>query len=324
MTTPASSTSSKPVPVPPVAYVRLEELPRGEAVTALVYGGSKTGKTWFLGTTGSRTLYIDTGDGIETLRSPLFKSQVNSNPIIVQIKEKIGPRGVPDLADAYYHVTDAIDYALKNFAADFDTVCVDEMTALRRYAMYRGLEYNQATGRSKSLKRLEDEDMYMPGGQDWGTEMSLIEQFCVGYTTICKQAGKHFLLAAHQRKIGEKPKDKDGNPMFGEEKIVKEIRPAVTGYQFPDVISALFDNVWHCERAGGGDGTVFRLRCIGDEITVAGTRHAGVLPTVLRKANFQTMLKHIRSGEPIRDLDPGLKRAQNAQAITTPTGGVTP
>jgi len=296
--------TAKPIPVPPVTFVRLEELPRGESVTALVYGGSKTGKTWFLGTAGPRTLYIDTGDGIETLRSPLFKSNVQANPIVVRIDEKIGPRGVPELADAYYAVTDAIDYALAHFAADFDTICVDEMTALRRFAMYRGMEYNQKMKRSTTLKKLQDEEMFMPAGQDFGTEMSLIEQFCVGYTQIAKSKGKNFLLAAHQRLIGEKPKDKDGNVIFGEEKIVKEIRPAVTGYQFPDTISALFDNVWRAERAGGGEGTVYRLRCLGDEMIVAGTRHAGVLPTVVRRPNFLTMLKHIRSGEPIKDVEP--------------------
>lgn len=299
---PAVLSGPKPQP-PPVTFTRLSELPRGEAVTALVYGGSKTGKTWFLGTAGSRALYIDTGDGTETLRAPLFKQLVNADPIIVRIEEKIGPRGVPELADAYYKVTDAIDYALEHFAGDFDTICVDELSALRRYAMYRGLEYNQKTRRSTTLKKLQDEDMFLPAGQDWGTEMSLIEQFCVGYTQICKNNGKHFLLAAHQRIIGEKPKDKDGNILFGEEKVAKEIRPAVTGYQFPDTISALFDNVWRMERAGGGDGTVYRLRALGDELIVAGTRHAGVLPTIIRRPNFLKIVEHIRSGVPMKDIE---------------------
>jgi hypothetical protein len=229
---------------------------------------------------------------------------VNSNPIVVRIEEKVGPRGVPDLADAYYKVTDAIDYALAHFAADFDTVCVDEMTALRRYAMYRGLEYNQKTRRSTTLKKLEDDDMFLPAVQDWGAEMSLIEQFCTGYTSILKHHGKHFLLAAHQRFLLEKPRNKDGEVLIGEPQVVKEVRPAVTGAQFPDTISALFDNVWRCERASGGEQTVYRLRCIGDEIIVAGTRHAGVLPAIIRRPNFLTILSHIKSGEPIKDVEP--------------------
>ena len=297
-------TSSKPatIPVPPVTYNRLEELPRGESVTALVYGGSKTGKTWFLGTAGSRTLYIDTGDGVATLRSPLFKDKTSANPIVVSVREKIGPRGVPNLADAYYQVTDSIDYALANFPDDFDTICVDELTALRRFAMYRGLEYNQKTRRSQTLAKLEADEMFMPGVQDFGTEMSLIEQFCNGYANIAKQHGKNFLMAAHQRILAEKPKDSKGAVIIGELPIVKEIRPAVTGFQFPDTISAIFDNVWHAERASGGEGTVYRLRIIGDEVVVAGTRHAGVLPALLRSPNFLTILEHVRSGEPIKDV----------------------
>lgn len=292
----------KPTPVPPVPFVRLEDLPSG-SVTGLIYGGSKTAKTWILGTAGNRSVFIDTGDGIETLHSPLFKQLVGANPIVVSVREKLGPRGVAEVGDAYNMVCDIVDYVLDNLLNEFDFICCDELSAMRRFALMKGLDYNQQTGKSQTLKKSVAWDMIIPAVQDYGAEMSLIEQFCYGTIRKCKEAGKHFFVAAHQRYIMEKPKDANGNPLIGEPKMIKEIRPAVTGEQFPDTISALFDNVWRTERAGGGDKAVYRLRMYGDEQIVAGSRNAGVFPVVLRAPNLLKIVEHIKSGVPMKDLE---------------------
>lgn len=280
-----------PATAPPFAFSRLNEIKHeNDPVNILYYGGSKTGKTWFLGTAGDRTLLIDTGDGTTTLNSKLFKEKVGSNPIIVSIREKIGSRGVPEVADAFDHVCDAIDYALANFPNDFDTIACDDLTALRKFAMNKGLEVNQQTGKSQTKKNIVDKyDFIIPAVQDFGVEMSLIEQFLANYITITRSHGKNFIVAAHQRYTFG---DKKG---IGEAPVVKEVRPAVTGSQFPDTITALFDNVWHAERVSGGDSAVYRARINGDEITVAGTRHAGIFKTVEQDPNFLKLLARIRS-----------------------------
>ena len=291
---------------PAVSFAKLDEMKRGETVTALDYGGSKVGKTWFAGTTGSRTLYISTGDGLDTVKSPLFKKlNPGFNPTVVDIREKLGITGIPvaGIVEAFDLMCDALDYAFTHFAGDFDTVVIDELSATRRHALFKGLELSQQMGRSRTWDKTKQYEIILPAGQDFGAEMSLIEQFLSGTISMCERNGKHLLVLAHQRYLLEKPKDEKGNVIFGEPARIKEIRPAVTGAQFPDTISALFDNVWHAEKVGGGDqGTAYRIRVYGDEITVAGSRHAGILPTVIVNPNFQEIIEAIKLGEPLMDL----------------------
>ena len=194
-------------------FNQLADLPRGEAQTFLCYGGSGTGKTRFAGTAGDRTLFIDNGHGIATLQSPAFRKDVNANPIVISLYEKLGPKGVFDGATVFNAICDTIDYALEKFPERFDTIVVDDATALRKGALNRGLEINQLTGKSKTQKEVVERfDIVIPAVQDFGVEMNLIEQFIAGYTTICKEAGKHFILNAHERityrkgdKIGDVP-----------------------------------------------------------------------------------------------------------------------
>lgn len=292
-------------------FSRLSELKPGETITALVYGGSKVGKTWFAGTTGSRTLYISTGDGIDTVNSPLFKEKnPGFDPIVVDIREKLGITGIPlaGIAEAFDAMCDAIDYALVHFLDQFDTIVVDELSATRRHALFKGLELSQKMGRSRTWDKVKTNEIVLPAGQDFGAEMSLIEQFLSGTISVCERAKKHLVILAHQRYLLEKPRDEKGNVIFGEPAMIKEVRPAVTGAQFPDTISALFDNVWHAEKVGGGDiGTAYRLRIYGDEIIVAGSRHAGVLPTVVVSPNFLEIVNAVRLGKPLMELRKGAK-----------------
>ena len=306
MTTPVIPPRPSTTKAPATSFVKLDEMKSGETVTALAYGGSKVGKTWLAGTTGSRTLYISTGDGTDTLKSPLFR-QLNPgfNPTVVDIREKLGISGIPvaGIVEAFDLMCDSIDYAFTNFVNEFDTVVVDELSATRRHALFKGLELSQQMGRSRTWDKTKQFEIILPAGQDFGAEMSLIEQFLAGAISLCERNGKHLLVLAHQRYLMVKPKDEKGNVIFGEPAVIKEIRPAVTGAQFPDTISAMFDNVWHCEKVGGGDqGTAYRVRVYGDEITVAGSRHAGILPTVIVKPNFQEILEAIKLGQPLMDL----------------------
>lgn len=287
-----------PTTAPPVPFVRLNELPHGEATTLLYYGGSKTGKTWLLGTAGDRSLLIDTGDGIDTLKSKLFREKIGAKPLVVSIREKVGPRGIPEVADAFDLVSDVLDYtiATPSLLDQVDTIACDDLSALRKLAMNKSFEVNFATGKSKTKAQGEKYDFLIPAVQDWGVEMNLIEQFFAYYPAKFKALGKNFLTSAHQRYTLEKPKNAKGEPMIGEPPIIKEIRPAITGSQFPDYVSGLFDNVWHAERVGGGDtGTAYRARIYGDEVTLAGSRNAGVFKTIEQDPNFLKMLARIRS-----------------------------
>ena len=122
---------------------KLNDLPMGEATTTLLYGDSRSGKTYLIGTCGSRMVYIyfTVGEGIDTLKSPGFRKRFpDCNPIVVPISES-------DQVKAFDAVKQVIDYMVDNRRDEFDFIAVDEATAFKRHAMWKGLEISDVEGR---------------------------------------------------------------------------------------------------------------------------------------------------------------------------------
>lgn len=276
---------------PAYKITRLEELKPAESTTTIIYGNSGTGKTFFGGTAGSRTLFLNAGDGIETLKSPLFRDKIKADPIVVNIGEKINERGVVNDATAFDLMCDEIDKALTHIPAEFDTIVVDDLTAIRSYAMNKALEINSATNKSQTLKNIVERfDVIVPAVQDYGMEMTMIKWFLQSYTAIAKDHKKHLIVMAHERRTYEKGRN------IGDAPSLRKISVGVTGQTFPDEIPALFDNVWHSEAIGGGDNTVYQLRTQGDEILTAKTRQGGIFNVVEKNPNFLAMLQRLQDG----------------------------
>jgi len=257
--------ASKP---PQIVFKRLDEVEPSKSITTMLYGASKSGKTWFAGSAGSRQLYIyfKRGQGIATLKSQLFNEKYpNVKPITVEVEDK-------DNSFAFDQVKEAVLYALDNFAGDIDLITVDEATGFRRSAMWKGLALSDETGRSKTLKTAEArDDFFMPGVQDYGMEMSLVEWWVAETIETLSAYEKHFLMLAHERRTFIKS---DKSKTMSEE-VLHSIRPGFTGRTFPDDITAYFDNVFYIERVGTGERATHRIRIFGDEILLAGTRYAG-------------------------------------------------
>ena len=289
---------------PEYTVSRVSETPPAETLRAIIYGGSKTGKTWYFGTAGDRTLIIDTGAGLETLRSPLFKKDVGSDPLVTSaLMEKIGERGYVTEAVAFDMVCDILDESLKLYKDDVDTVVIDDMTALQRFALNKGLEVNQKLNKSKTRDKIEKLDAPIVAVQDYGIQMDLIVRFLAAYIDIASSYKKHLIIGAHEKHEFKLARDKEGNIMMGEPPVVTKTYPAFTGRQYPDQINGMFDEIWRTEKSGSGEGLVYRLRITGSaksvvdtEEIVAGTRHAGVFKeSVIRSPNFLRMLDEIRS-----------------------------
>lgn len=274
--------------------IRLDDLPKGDGETFLNYGSAGCGKTFFAGTAGSRTLIINNGGGMNTLLSPLFQSKYKGcNPIIVTVAEKMSERGVFNTAEVFDEICDSIDYYLKNHHEDFDTVVIDDVTQLRRGAMNKALELNDESGKSNTLKNFVKKfDLVSPAVQDYGVEMNLIEQFIASYTTTLKEAGKHFILNAHERQTFGKP------AKIGDVPPLLETRPGFTGQTFPDQVTMYFDNVWHFEVVSGGSNRVYRVTTQGHETLVAKTRWGGVFETIETNPNFPDVIRRIRETTP--------------------------
>ena len=267
---------------------RLSEVSADVATTLLLYGNSGTGKTWMIGTAGDRTLIISPSNGIATLKSALFKTQINANPFIEEVNEE----PIPTKALGYDLYSDIIDRYLKDHAGDIDTIIVDDATAFRRTAMNKGLELNQAANRSKT--KSQSKDVIIPTVQDYGIEMNLVEQFCRYYTAECKRLNKNFVLTAHER-IVYQPPDK-----LGDLPVIHKIQPAFTGKTFPDDITGLFDLTWHTETKGSGDRIFYQIRTQPDSSVIAKTRWGGLFPVLIEKQIPLTLVfSSIRSQTPI-------------------------
>lgn len=289
--------SKKQTTLPPGIEVKtLDQVQLGESTTTLVHGDSKSGKTFFLGTAGSRALYIyfTVGEGISTLQSPAFRNKYrNYNPITVAIEEQT-------TAAAFDAVGRTIDFMVDTRRSEFDIVIVDEMTAFRRAAMRKGLELSGIEKRSTTQAQTEQRvdlppGFFFPKIQDYGAEMNLVEWWTATYTDDAKKQGYHLLVAAHSRNIYEKLGNKPNDP-----EVLVKVKPGFTGKTFPDDITAYYDSVFYMQRSGKGTNAQHKLIIHGDETYLAGTRYGGVFKengrevSSITNPDFLKMLKLIQ------------------------------
>lgn len=269
---------------------KLSEMPKGEAVTLLVYGSTGTGKTELVGTAGSRTVIINIGLGTVTLQSKGFKIRnPNIDPFIETIQEEI----LPDKATAFDQTCELLDSILdpKNpIFNEYDTIAIDDATALRRFAMSKGLEINGREGKSNSLIKSKASGVIQKAIQDYGIEMDFIEQFIIHYVSECKRLNKHLILTAHERVEYNKP------TTIGGVSTINKIRPGFTGQTFPDNVTGHFDLIWHLETMGAGDRVIHQARTVGDSSLTAKTRWDGMFPVMLSNPNFLKIVEVIRNG----------------------------
>lgn len=274
-------------------FKRLKDRIPGESWILMYYGSSKTGKTHFAGTAGPRTLFINVGDGIETLMAPAFTSQHPEarEMIMVDIREQ-NPQG---MAEAFDMMCDAVDHAMKHFGNEFDTVVLDEATALRNLAMNKAMELN-TEARSEGKKRGSRINEYVKTDiGDYGEEMKLIEWFLAQYVPIFKGANKNFLMLAHERQIFTKP------AKIGDDAVLKRVIPGFTGKTFPDKVPSYFDDVWHSEVITDAAGNaIYRARTAGNDMELAGARHGGIFSVVEPNPNYLKMLTRIKLSQPKR------------------------
>lgn len=269
---------------PSIGFVfkRLKDRTPGEAWIIMVYGASKSGKTYFAGTAGKRTLFINIGEGLATLESPAFTSRYpdSANMIVVDVRDHSG------IADGFDKVTTVIDHALAHFPNEFDTVVLDEATAFRKFALNKAMDLNSA--QRSTVRGSRKNDYVKAEIGDYGIEMDMIEWFLGEYIPIFKKEGKNFLMIAHERQVYGKP------AKMGDEPPLKRILPGFTGKTFPDKVPAFFDDVWRSEVVGKVN-KVYRMRTAGDEMEMGGSRHGGVFAVTETDPNFLKMINRIKS-----------------------------
>lgn len=269
-----------------------------EVVTLLLYGNTKTGKTWFIGSAGSKSVIITPSAGVATLQSPLFAQLINADPVIEIVDEE----PMPDRATGYDKIKELVEKYLDD--PNIDTIIIDDMTNFRRMAMNKGLELNSrltsssGTPRTGTLKKMRDLKSTAIIGKevgDWTAEMGLVESFVNAATQYCKTAKKHFIMTAHER-LTFKPPEKMGGI-----RVLEKVAPGFTGQTFPDEVVGYFDLIWHTEVMGSGDRTFYQIRTAGSASLIAGTRWGGLFPTVFEKQpTFLEVVNCIKSQTPYK------------------------
>ena len=264
------------IPIKPRYEIEFEDFddsfnPRSGWIT-LLYGASGSGKTWLAGT-ADRSLYLNTGGGIDTLRSPLFKIKYpNIKRKLVNIYETFD-QGTIKKAIGFDKVTDTIDMFLEDAdLRDFvRTIIIDDATALRSFAKLRAVEiFDDQRGLSGTSRRQLNRFIQQEP-DDVFRQMSMIDWFCQQYIPIFRAEGINFLLTAHERQTyGKAVKKMDERPL-------KSVRPGFSGQTFPDEIPKHFDEVWYISaKYDDKRGSYSQIKTGGGGLELTKTRRAGV------------------------------------------------
>jgi hypothetical protein len=272
----------------PVKFQTLDEYNPGQSVVQLIYGASGSGKTQYAGSAGhqGRAVFINIGGGAVTLKNPIFRKKypLAGGMIMVTVDEDVNPAN----AEAYDKVTSTLEWLFNNKLDQFDSVIVDDITALRRFAMNKGIELNGKVDKSKTKTIFKNEDIALVGVQDYAAEMSLTEAFIIELVAMCKIAGKHLVMTAHERNLFAPPATIGGEP------VLKKTMPGFTGKTFPDAVTGLFDCTWHAEAVGAGTNTAFRMRTLGSESLTCNTKWGGIFKPTEDGLDFPTVVARIQ------------------------------
>lgn len=267
-------------PTPKYTITNGQDLIPRESITALIYGDSGTGKTQFAGTFGSvendkyiagdRTLYLNIGAGINTLYAPKFTSMYGKwNGLrITELENMENIVGSDKKFDYLTDLLDAVD------PSTYDTIVLDDSTALREMAANKALVINGETGKSQSITQAKKYQMPYSVVQDMGQEMDIMKWFFSTCTQAAKANNKNLIVLAHTRREYGKV------PSVGQPAPIISIKPGFTGKD--NKLSATFDYVWYFTFEAGK----YVAKTVGDDLIEAKTRDGGIFPQKFYNPNY--------------------------------------
>src|SRR5690606_22988573 len=138
-------------------------------------------------------------------------------------------------------VCDALDKALytPSIRERFDTIAIDDATALRRFALNRSIEImnemqSERGGKYRRLDRYVWTDV-----SDKGKEIDIITWFLEEYILRIKQEKVNFMFLALVRQICGIPS------RISIERPLRAIKPEFTVKKYPDDVPRFFAVVWY-------------------------------------------------------------------------------
>lgn len=244
---------------------KASELGDQDPVMQLNYSAIGCGKTHFAMTAGSDFVWLVPPNRLSTIKSCLRLGI--SDPIIEIVNRDIDVTQ----AKSYDQYCDLMDYYTVGAGRDkVKGIVLDELDHIRRAAMVKGIHISAVDGKSQTLKKAKSgisEGLVMAAIQDYGAEMSLVEQFISYYTEVCASKGLHLIVNAHERFTYVKnAKNED---------VLARISPGFTGKTFPDDVIGSFDNVWRFVRTVSAGSSVTKIDTIGNSTIRAKCCYTG-------------------------------------------------
>jgi len=239
-----------------------EDWEPGERVQLLVYGPSKSGKT-FGALTFPRPCVMDFDRGIATANNPDFIKLYGKRKVLYEqfYDTKRVKGGVVMNHNAFDDACRFFDEMMSDDKRDmFDTWVVDSGTTLSDAALNKAIVLlGSGTFKGISSKTHEEakkHGLVVPKIQDYGSERSLVEQF----VDMLLGADKHLVFICHEKVIT----NSDG--------VVTAVTPLLTG-KGVEAVCLRFDEVYNLQVKGNAATRTRRLLTDSDGIRVAGSRY---------------------------------------------------
>lgn len=270
-------------------------------VKILGYGMAGTGKTFAGGTMPGKVyvLLVGNDNEIDTLTSDDF---VEKHPEKVEdisfdvVSEERAERGHFKEATAFDRACDTLDEALEKDADpddpfEFDSLVIDNATTLNRVQMNKAISINhqiQSNKNKTTLSQLREENIIIPGDNDYMSQMSLMEQFIDWLFGL----DKHVFVVAHEYR----------DTTYNRQARTQEVdsyRPLFTG-KHRENIPLMFDNVWRfytSGKAAGKQDRAFKVRTQGSDKIMAKTRLGGVLRNTIRDINLTECIEKMQESQ---------------------------
>jgi hypothetical protein len=261
---------------------RLSEDKRIEGTCMMIYGAAGTGKTFWSAGAGDDWIVLTDRNGIITLKSPLFKKQVGTDPFVVEV--------IPDQSPTQPKMFDALRNQIDGFLApatrgDWKGIVLDDINTTRIAARNKAIELNGFMGRSKTSSNAQSgkfKDIIIPTISDFGTEMGLVESFLRQLTDGMREEGKNLIVCAHERIYR-----KEGS------NTIVAVKPFFTGTDTPDAMPGIFDLVWYIRTVGSGSNTKREFVTDSEGGIMAKTRWGGLFKNPEREITAKQVFARI-------------------------------
>lgn len=266
----------------------------------MIYGAGGGGKTVMASTYPAPQVWLDMDEGMDSIMWAV-KEGICPHPIedgklpwlrrAVPADTLDDKRKLKEATGYWQAVTKINEWCSDEQIGTWNTLVIDPITTISRYAMTAGLEISGKYPKvekpySESGKHTKASGVLLIGIQDYKPAQSFVQQFVDFLRKVAKEHRKWVVLIAHEHDK-TKPSEK-----IGEEPALVGVEPEFFGKQRHEITKEI-DEVYHINNWGTKDKPNFKIQTVKDGFTLAKSRF-GCLD-VKEEPNYQTIRKKVEA-----------------------------